>query len=55
MKKIIIKASGKILSDKIAFEQLLQNIHQLISQGHTCILIHGGGIVLSNYCKESNN
>lgn len=53
MKKIIIKASGKILNNKIAFEQLLQDMHQLIAQGYACVLIHGGGIVLSNYCKES--
>ncbi len=52
-KLFIIKASGKIITDKTARENLIENIHELVKDGIKVLLIYGGGEAIDEALKEA--
>ena len=51
--RIIVKLSGKTLSEKESRELVCQEIVQLARQGIQMLVVHGGGQQLSQHCKEA--
>jgi len=49
----IIKVSGKVIADKSARENLIDNIHELIKDGIKVLLIYGGGESIDNALTNS--
>ncbi len=52
MKTIIIKLSGKIISQLINNNLLIDTINKLNSEGNRIIIIHGGGKQISNWADK---
>jgi len=49
----IIKVSGKVIADKTARENLIDNIHELIKDGIKVLFIYGGGESIDNALVNS--
>lgn len=50
----IIKASGAILVDRDARENLISNIHELVRDGIKVLLIYGGGVAIDQDLKKAD-
>jgi len=53
-KLFIIKVSGRIVTDKDARENLIQNIKELTNDGINVLLIYGGGEAIDNAMQKLN-
>jgi len=51
--RIIVKLSGKTLSEKESRDLVCQEIAQLARKGIQMLVVHGGGQQLSQHCKEA--
>lgn len=52
-KLFIIKASGAVIVDRDARENLIQNIQELIDDGIKVLLIYGGGVAINDALEEA--
>ena len=53
-KLFIIKVSGKVIMDKTARENIVQNIGELINDNIKVLLIYGGGDAIDTSLNEAN-
>lgn len=49
MKLVVVKIGGAIIDDD---ERLQELLHNVAAVGHPCILVHGGGNILSEYSRK---
>lgn len=50
--KLVVKLGGSLLADFRQWTPLLRQLWSLQQQGHQCLLVHGGGKLLTAYLQE---
>jgi acetylglutamate kinase len=51
--KLVIKLGGSLLVDSARWRPLLEQLLRLQCQGYQCLLVHGGGKVLTSYLEKN--
>lgn len=52
MSNYLIKIGGQVLENHDLFRLLLTDIQNILKDSHHCVLVHGGGLRISEYCKQ---